>query len=420
VVAKRLEFASYFAQLLRHKTKQQQQQQQQQPGQPNIIKRYKCLVCLQQQGGSSSKQESVVQQWQRLHSLVNTTIRHYLEPSDRAPKRFESELPPMEKDGEENNNNRKEWLECLLQITNISSIYPIPTDQHPLAKQLWTSTLMPPSTKAVCEVSIQLETGRTHQIRGQLSKLGYPLVGDEQYGGAIPVEKSTETSTSNIIQQQQEQLLALQSSFIGFWDADYTVVWNRKRRTNITQGIPSDRWVEANLERAWWTPILEQQGHEDESITSMTDVKLLETIQSGSNPIQSSETSQSRSNGRENAQLLPPPVQLSPGRNKYVLVKVESSETGEIYWFVKSASPSESGGPYHANVAEDLVAWIQAAGFDKVTVTGGGRIDYDPSPNRAHVYGFSYGFGKGDHAQAAAMIAKAGILSTFDNSNALY
>ena len=96
------------------------------------------------------------------------------------------------------------------------------------------------------------------------------------------------------------------------------------------------------------------------------------------------------------------------------------SQSGQVLWFVKSASPTESGGPYHANVAQDLVEWIQAAGFQKVTVTGGGRIDYEPSSNRAHIYGFSYGFGKGDHALVAALIAKAGILSTFDNSNSLY
>jgi len=30
---------------------------------------------------------------------------------------------------------------------------------------------------------VNLITGRTHQIRGQLSQLGFPIVGDDQYGG---------------------------------------------------------------------------------------------------------------------------------------------------------------------------------------------------------------------------------------------
>jgi hypothetical protein len=90
------------------------------------------------------------------------------------------------------------------------------------------------------------------------------------------------------------------------------------------------------------------------------------------------------------------------------------------HWCVKSASAKECGGPYHSNVAEELMECIEAAGYDNAVVTGGGRIDYVQDSATAHVYGFSYGFGKGDHAKAAELIAQSGIMATYDNSNALY
>lgn len=80
---------------------------------------------------------------------------------------------------------------------------------------------------------------------------------------------------------------------------------------------------------------------------------------------------------------------------------------------------------YVGNVAQDLREWIEAAGYE-VIVTGGGRIDYRYSGDgegQAVVYGFSYGFGKGDHVKAAAIISdwSAGrIDASFDNSAGLY
>jgi 23S rRNA pseudouridine1911/1915/1917 synthase len=35
-------------------------------------------------------------------------------------------------------------------------------------------------------VEVQLETGRKHQIRVQLAKLGHPVLGDRKYGSADP------------------------------------------------------------------------------------------------------------------------------------------------------------------------------------------------------------------------------------------
>ena len=66
--------------------------------------------------------------------------------------------------------------------------------------------------------------------------------------------------------------------------------------------------------------------------------------------------------------------------------------------------------------------WIQAAGYD-LKVTGGGRIDYSPKEGRCVVYGFSYGFNKGDHELAAQIIREDSeglIQATFDNTDGLY
>jgi hypothetical protein len=60
--------------------------------------------------------------------------------------------------------------------------------------------------------------------------------------------------------------------------------------------------------------------------------------------------------------LLPPIVQLSPGRHKYVVIRVQPNHCDDIdgkdndngngnvetLWFVRSASPSECGGPVYS------------------------------------------------------------------------
>jgi Janus/Ocnus family (Ocnus) len=77
------------------------------------------------------------------------------------------------------------------------------------------------------------------------------------------------------------------------------------------------------------------------------------------------------------------------------------------------------------NVAQDLREWIEAAGYE-VTVTGGGRIDYrilSDGQRQATIYGFSYGFGRGDHGKAAAIIkewSQGGIATSVDDSLSLY
>jgi hypothetical protein len=124
------------------------------------------------------------------------------------------------------------------------------------------------------------------------------------------------------------------------------------------------------------------QQHANHSITLAKDAKLLPK----------GETSQAKSSGSESRSpdLLPPTVQLSPGRNKNVIVQVKDDK--EHWWFIKSASPKECGGSYHTNIAKELVGWIQAAGYkhkEVIVTAGGGRIDYSPDSHRTLVYSTS-------------------------------
>lgn len=80
-------------------------------------------------------------------TLKEGLYTHYMEPSPRAPKVVRDEAAPQ-------------WLECQLRLFNLQSFSEI-NEQ---------------------EVRVELLTGRTHQIRAQLSALGSPICGDVMYG----------------------------------------------------------------------------------------------------------------------------------------------------------------------------------------------------------------------------------------------
>lgn len=417
VVASSKVFAAYFAKLLSTKTKQQLDGSNI-TSVDGIHKLYRCLVCLQPPadegdndadaaGDNQSPAWSVNQATAQLRSFVaeGTIMRHYLEPSIRAPKRFVKQ-PPEDAEGN--------WAESLLKIRSAGNVYALVGNQagRDLARALWyspearveaTGERIPTNCQGVVEVEIELLTGRTHQIRGQLSAMGFSLVGDAQYGGAIPANKT------NIGSEQ----LALQCCELEFLDPD--IVAKHDGTFSLNR---SKRWNRFRLETAWWNPLLQRYQEqtnalgEGDATTAASDVHLAE-------PTSTTDIAEKKP---LNPDLLPPRVSLSPGKHKYVLIKAEHPESDEVLWFCKSASPAECGGEYHGNVAQDLREWIQAAGW-KVTVTGGGRIDYRPAEKEAVVYGFSYGFGKGDHAQAAKLIQEwsdGSIQATHDDSTGLY
>lgn len=92
---------------------------------------------------------------------------HYMEPSVRAPKK-------LSKFRESN------WPQCRLKILDIN--YPMPYHS---------------------ELMIELITGRTHQIRAQLSFEGHPVVGDQMYG-------------SPALLSEQGEKIALQACYLSF------------------------------------------------------------------------------------------------------------------------------------------------------------------------------------------------------------
>lgn len=77
------------------------------------------------------------------------------------------------------------WQDHLRKVYGKPQAEVVPAD-HPEAKIAVLRYRTLGSTDFGSVLEIELETGRTHQIRIQAASRGYPLLGDFQYGSTIP------------------------------------------------------------------------------------------------------------------------------------------------------------------------------------------------------------------------------------------
>ena len=214
--------------------------------------------------------------------------------------------------------------------------------------------------------------------------------------------------------------LALQCCSLEFLDPNHDVPSSEYEKQKKSKR--SERWNSFRLDHAFWSPFISKFDIESkklsssEASSSVDDVALLRK--------QAATTEDVDHSSHDSAAVhdLPPRVILSQGSHKYVVIKAVAEGGDSESWFVRSASPEECGGPYHANVAEEVLRQLHTLGYS-TQVMGGGRIDYidNEEVKHAHVFGFSYGFGKGDHEQVASIIEQySDIIATFDSSNGLY
>lgn len=357
---------------------------------PPLPKIHNSLVCLMPQphssnnitgsaGGGGAKESdssswSVGQALTELQSyqLEDRVMRHYLEPSIRAPKRFVLQPPSPSNDDDESysssssSSSPTSWPECLLKIRSVGDVCGLVGNEpgEKLAKALWGNDdeRIPESCCAVVEVEIELLTGRTHQIRGQMSAAGYPLVGDAQYGGSVPYETyppppptgSSGGSSSDGGYKFIPDRLALQCCELEFLDPDIV-----PKKDGTIAMTPSKRWNQFRLDKAWWSSLIDDFREQTlrvpskQATTLASDIGLMGpravTKTSSATTAETTEVV-----GPAKPHLLPSRVSLSPGKNKYVLIRATHPNADKDEWFVRSASPAECGGPYHGNVAQVL------------------------------------------------------------------
>lgn len=77
------------------------------------------------------------------------------------------------------------WRDHLIKVYGRPQAEVVPPD-HPNAKSAVLHYRTIAETDHGAWLEIELETGRTHQVRIQAASRGYPVLGDSQYGASVP------------------------------------------------------------------------------------------------------------------------------------------------------------------------------------------------------------------------------------------
>jgi 23S rRNA pseudouridine1911/1915/1917 synthase len=125
---------------------------------------------------------------------------HFMEPSPTAPKKVELHAQPG-------------WLRCELNCLSATRV-----DRTDVPGFIENSEM----SDSVYRLEIRLATGRSQQIRAQLSALGAPILGDQNYGSSIALTSyESECEFENV--KKGAPVIGLRSQAIRFLDGDLDV-----------------------------------------------------------------------------------------------------------------------------------------------------------------------------------------------------
>jgi hypothetical protein len=176
------------------------------------------------------------ERYKELQQLQSTgqIVTHYLDSQSPAPKCFRKTISDKAK------SSQQKWQLCQLRITTVSRLYSV---TQKLAASLWGDRPLE-TAMYVVQVEVELLTGRTHQIRGQLSAMDVPIVGDPLYGGADPrvLQNSSDRDANR---------MALQCCAVEFPEPCATSS-DAKQKLETT-----DKQCRFHLDSAWWTEYLQ-------------------------------------------------------------------------------------------------------------------------------------------------------------------